>query len=151
MILLRNYFISTTGEIDVKSVVHEVNRTVRESNAKEGLVTIAVPEPGAALTLIEMLPDVVAQLKEAVRIFPGQGMATKGPRKEDIDVGPRVAAAMLGRTLSIPLAEGRLVLGAREEPVLVDLEKGGRRREFCVQIMTETAQAQARPGMRPRR
>jgi len=150
MILLRNYFINTSEGIDVKSVVHEVNRTLRESNAKQGLVTIVVPEPGAALTLIEMLPDVVEQLKEAVRIFPGQGMATKGPRKEEIDVGPRVAAAMLGRSLSIPLAEGRLVLGAREEPVIIDLESGGRRREFCVQVTAE-AQQQARPAARQRR
>jgi thiamine phosphate synthase YjbQ (UPF0047 family) len=154
MILLKNYFINTTEDVDVISVIHEVNRTIREASATEGVVTITIPESGGAMTIIEPLPEIVGLLKEALKVYPGEGVLTKNKRKEDIDVGPRIAAAMLGKSLSLPLSGGKLVLGAREEPVLIDLEKTGRRREFFVQVVAEGGNAQgqqARGPAQPRR
>lgn len=137
MILLKNYFVNTTDDVDVMTVIHEVDRTVREANATEGTVIIITPEAGAALALIEPLPDIVSALKEALKVFPGEGVLTKNRRKEEIDVGPRIAASILGKSLTIPLSGGKLILGAREEPVLIDLEKSGKRREFHVQVVAE--------------
>lgn len=141
MIFLRNYFLNTTDKVDVMSVIHEVMRTIRESRAQEGLVTIVVPAPGGAVTIIEPLPDIMEKLKEAIRIFPGEGTETKNRRKEDIPIGPRIAAAVLGKSISIPVKDGKLVLGPREEPVIIDLEDTARRREFCVQISADTPEA----------
>jgi len=62
MILLKNYFVNTTEEVDVMTVIHEVNRTIREANATEGAVTITVPESGAALAIVQPLDDIVEQL-----------------------------------------------------------------------------------------
>jgi len=154
MILLKNYFVNTTDGVDVLTVIHEVQRTIREAGATEGTVTVIVPEAGAALAVIQPLPEIVELLKEALKVYPGEGVLAKTRRKEEIDVGPRIAAAMLGKSLTIPLSEGKLVLGSREEPVLIDLEKTGRRREFSVQVVTEAAQQQrpaGRPAQRPRR
>jgi thiamine phosphate synthase YjbQ (UPF0047 family) len=137
MIFLKNYFVNTSEGVDVISTLHEINRSIRESGIVEGTVNVIVPEAGGGLAVMEPLPDVIEGFKEAVRAFPGDGVETKNRRKEEIDVGPRVAAAMLGRTLAIPLHLGRLCLGHREEPVIVDLERGGRRREFFVQVVGE--------------
>jgi len=142
MIFLRNYFVNTTDKPDVFSVIHEVNRTIRESKAKEGLATILVPAPGGAITIIEPLPDIVEKFKEAIRVFPGEGAETKNRRREEIAIGPRVAAAMLGKSVGIPIKDGKLLLGLREEPVLVDLETRGGRREFYVQITGESGEEQ---------
>lgn len=141
MIFLRNYFLNTTDKVDVMPIIHEVMRTIRESQAKDGLATIMVPEPGGAVTIIEPLPDIVEKLKEAIRIFPGEGAETKNRRKEEIPIGPRVAAAILGKSIGIPMKDGRLVLGPREEPVIIDLENTAKRREFYVQINADTPEA----------
>lgn len=148
--MLKNYFINTTEDVDIVTVLHEVNSTLRESGVVEGLVTITVPEAGGALAVMEPLAGIVDQFKEALRIYPGEGVEIKNRRKEDVDVGPRIAAAMLGRTLQIPVSKGKLVLGLREEPMIIDLEKKGKRREFCVQIMGDPAQAaqQQKPQQR---
>ena len=153
MILLKNYFVNTTSFIDVISVLHEVNHTLRESGVLEGLATAVVPGPGGAMAIVEPLPDIIDQLKETVSSFQGEGAKALSRRKEEIDVGPRVAAAMLGKFLQVPVAQGKLVLGSREEPVLIDMEKSGRRREFYVQIMGEgpAAGQPARPAPQPRR
>ena len=150
MIFLRNYFVATTEKVDVISVIHEVNRALREAAIPDGVVTVVVPGPGAGVTAVEPLPDVVAMLKESAGIFPGGGVETKNRRKEEIAVGPRVAAAMLGKSLQVPFAAGKLVLGPREEIVLVDFETDGRRREFAVQVMGEAPPQQAK-GPAPRR
>ncbi|HPQ80844.1 MAG TPA: YjbQ family protein [bacterium] len=149
VIFLRNYFIDATGGVDVISVVHEVNRTIRESKVSEGLITVAIPAPGAGLVVVEPLPDIVARLKETSSFFPGGGSETKNRRKEDVAVGPRIASAMLGRALSLPVDGGRLVLAPREEIVLVDFEPSPRRREFFVQVMGGDSAAQK--GAPPRR
>ncbi len=139
MILLKNYYVNTTSEIDVLTIIHEINATIQESGITEGAVNIIVPEPGGALAIIEPLADITEQFKEALKIFPGEGIRTKDKRKEEIDVGPRIAAAMLGNAIQIPFTKGKLVLGAREEPVLIDLEKAVKRREFYVQVIGESA------------
>ena len=150
MIFLKNYFVNTTDQVDVISVLHEVNYTVKDSKIPDGLVTVVVTEPGGAVTILEPLPDIVTQFKEALEIFPGEGIETLSRRKEPIPVAPRIKAAMLGKTVHIPLQDGKLVLGPREEVVLIDFEKGGKRREFYVQVMGEVAAA-AGPGRTPSR
>lgn len=137
MILLKNYFVNTTKEVDVISILHDVGYALKEAGAQEGLVTVMVPGPGASVTIIQPLPDVVSELKEALKVFPGEGKEAKTRRKETIKVGARVKAAMLGKSLTVPVKEGKLLLGHREEIVLVDFEAGAKRREFMVQVMSE--------------
>ena len=141
VIFLKNYYVNTTPAIDVLTIIHEVNRSVRDSQVQGGLVTVTVPEPGGAVAMIEPLPEIVEYLKEALKIFPGEGISTKNRRKEEILIAPRVRAAMVGKSLSIPLHRGKLVMGAREEVVLIDLEESARRREFWVQVSGEAAEA----------
>ncbi|MFH0799773.1 MAG: YjbQ family protein [Pseudomonadota bacterium] len=151
MILLKSYFIDTTEEVDVISIIHEINRTIREAGVQDGLMTVAIPAPGGAVTVLEPLPDIVQQFKEAIRVFPGEGMEVRNKRKEDISVSPRVTAAMIGKTLQVPIGGGKLMLGPREEVVLIDIERNGRRREFCVQIMGEAAEAKEQKGQTRRK
>lgn len=150
MIFQRNYFLNTTTGTDVLSVIHEVMRTVRESQIQDGIVVVISPQSGAGVTVIEMLPDVVTALKNAVALFPGQNEDTKNRKKEDVAIGPRVSAAMLGRSVSIPLKGGALTLSPREEIVVVDLEKAAKRREVMVHVMGEGKQ-QAAPNPQMRR
>jgi thiamine phosphate synthase YjbQ (UPF0047 family) len=142
MIFLRNYFLNTTDRIDVLSIIHEVNRTIRESTIKDGMVLVTIPQPGGALAILEPLPDIVEKFKEALRVFPGQDQVTKNRRKDEIEVGPRIVAAMLGKSVSLPVKDQRLVIGAREEIVVVDMETSARRREFAVQVMGDGPEPQ---------
>lgn len=111
MIFLKKYFVSTTGEIDVLSIIHDIRYAVRDAKATEGLVTVIIPSSGAGLVIIEPLPEVIEQLKQ-------------------------VKASMLTRTLTIPLANHELVMAPREEVMLVNIEPKMKRREFAIQVLT---------------
>ena len=135
----------------MRSVVHEVLRTIRESGAKSGLATVIVPESGAALVIAEPLPDIVASLKDAVLRVQGTDASTKNRRKEEIALGPRLASAILGRSIQIPFDDGHLLLGTREEPLIVDIDQNMRRLEFKVQVMGEGGEDKGGRPPPPRR
>lgn len=146
MIYLKNYYITTVEDIDVRSVIHEIEMCIRESGAKSGLATVIAPESGAALVIGERLDDFVAALRDAVLRMQGPEASTKNRRKEDVELGPRLASAILGRSLQIPFENGHLLLGVREEPLIVDMDRTARRLEFKVQIMGEGGEDK---GQRP--
>jgi secondary thiamine-phosphate synthase enzyme len=150
MIFLKNYYVNTTEEVDVISIIHEVNGAIKDSKIPNGIVNVIVTAPGGAVTILEPLTDIVDQFKQALEIFPGEGVETLSRRKEPIAVAPRIKAAMLGKSLHVPLNNGKLVLGPREEIILIDFEKNAKRREFFVQIMGEGAPQppQGKPPMR---
>jgi len=135
MIFFKNCFVNTTKDVDVISIIHDVRFAVRDSGVTEGLATVIVPDPGASVTIIQPLDEVIEELKDALKVFPGEGKETKTRRKEPVKVGARIKAAMLGKSLSIPFREGKLVLGVREEIVLVDFEEDAKRREYVVQVL----------------
>jgi secondary thiamine-phosphate synthase enzyme len=139
MIFLKNYYTRTTDKVDVISIHADVMYAVRDSEAIEGLVTITSPAGGAAITVIEKLPEAHDALKEALAVYPAEGKKATTRRKEEIDLGARVKAAMLGRSLSVPLKEGKLMLGHREEIILIDCETTAKRREYVIQVMGEGA------------
>lgn len=138
MIFLKNYFANTTQEIDVISITHDITYAIRDSSAKEGLATVFVPGAGGAVTILEMLPDLVEELKDALKMFPGEGRQTKTKLKEIVEMGPRIKSAMLGRTISLPFKEGKLLLASKEDIVLVDFDLKTKRREYTVQIMSDS-------------
>lgn len=53
MIFLKNYFVSTTGQTDITPIIHDVRFAIRDSQMKEGLVTITLPEEGASLVIAQ--------------------------------------------------------------------------------------------------
>jgi len=149
MILLKNYFINTTKDVDVISIIHDVNYAIRDSGAEEGLATVTVPGPGAAVTIIHPLPENLAELKEALKIFPGEGKEAQTRRKESVKIGARIKAAMLGKSLSIPFKSKKLILDTREEIVLLDFESEGKRREYVVQVLSEGGGEEGQQGGMP--
>ncbi len=144
MTFLKSYFVNTTAEVDLLSVTSDVKYAIRDSQGKNGLVTVIVPGAGAAVTCLEPVPEVMEELKVAFEVFAGEGTTAKDKKKEDVLVNPRVQSAIMGRSLSIPLKDAKLVLDPYEEIYLVDFDKKVRRREFMVQVFAE-AEAPAGP------
>lgn len=150
VIHLKNYFVNTTNGMDVISVIHEVNRAIKESSIPDGVVIVTA---GCAVTVIEPLPEIISSLKKTLMALPCEWTETKNTRGDEIGVGPRVLGALVGKSLQLPLKGGKLIMGPREEVVIIDMEKGGLRREFYVQVSGDTPAAQREPqrGAPPRR
>lgn len=146
MIFLKSYFINTSSGVDLLPITSDVRYAIRDGHGKNGLVTVVVPGPGAAVSAFESIPELIEELKIAFEIFAGEDVQGIDKRKEQVAIAPRVQAAMVGRSITLPIAESKLVLNPYEEIFLIDFEKRPKRREFIVQVFSEEPQTSGSVG-----
>ncbi len=125
----------TSGNTDVIDITRQVSRKVIESGLKEGQVHLFVPGSTAAVTTIEYESGAVQDLKEAIeRLAPKDILYRHDARWGDGNGYAHVRAALLGPSLTIPLVDGRLVLGTWQQIVAIDFDNRPRDRKILVQI-----------------
>lgn len=113
----------TSGDTDIIDITAHVSRRVAESGLTEGHVLIFVPGSTAAVTTIEFENGAVCDLKEAIERLAPTGISYRhDARWGDGNGYAHVRAALLGPSLTVPLIEGRLVLGTWQQIVLVDFD-----------------------------
>jgi secondary thiamine-phosphate synthase enzyme len=139
VIFLRNYYVTTTQKTDILVISHDVKRAVRESGIQSGAVHIIVPGATAGVTLLENDPKIYEGLKNWVETqVPASGGSRPTRRSGSGRDDAHLRAALIGPTLTLPLQDGKLMVGPWQEVVLFDFDdsKIGRR-EFTVQVMGE--------------
>jgi secondary thiamine-phosphate synthase enzyme len=125
----------TTAKTDLIDITREVTQRIRESGIVEGSVLIFVPGSTAALTTIEYESGVVEDLREAVaRLAPENMPYRHDARWGDGNGYSHVRAALLGPSLTIPVIEGKPVLGTWQQIILCDFDNRPRKRQVAVQV-----------------
>jgi secondary thiamine-phosphate synthase enzyme len=111
----------------------EVRRLLRESGAREGVCTLYVRHTTAALTVNENAdPDVPRDMLHALRtLLPQHGM---GFRHSEQNSDAHIKATLVGPSVTIPFADGQLLLGRWQGIFLCEFD-GGREREVIMQVM----------------
>ena len=134
---IKNYVLAfpTTGKTDLVDITREVAVRVRDSDIVEGSALIFVPGSTAALTTIEYEDGVIEDLKEAIaRLAPENLRYRHDARWGDGNGYAHVRAALLGPSLTIPVIEGKLVLGTWQQVILCDFDNRPRKRQVVVQV-----------------
>jgi len=126
---------STRGFNDVIDVTDRVRRVVLASGIADGTVHLFTPGATAGVTTIEFEPGCVADLKAALeRIAPQGGHYDHNERWGDGNGFSHVRAALLGPSLSIPVAGGALLTGTWQQLVVVDFDNKPRKRRLVVTV-----------------
>ncbi len=139
---LETFFLemSTTAGTDILDVTPQVQEVVGGSGLAQGLVQLFIPGSTAALTTIEYESGVVNDLRSAIeRLFPQNIPYEHDRRWGDGNGYAHVRAAFLKPDLTIPLENGKLLLGTWQQIVLVDFDNRPRRRRIQGQIMGLTS------------
>jgi len=130
--------LSTKGFCDFHDITSQVATTVGKSKIKGGIVTVFCPGSTGALTTIEYESGVLKDLKEAIdRIAPSNIPYAHDQRWGDGNGFSHVRAALLGPSLTVPVADGNLVLGTWQQIVFIDFDNRSRRRNILVQVIGE--------------
>ncbi len=125
--------ITTDGHGHVVDLTGAVTDRLREAGAAEGTVTVFVPGSTAAVTTIEFEPGAVRDLDEALeRVAPSDREYHHDRRWGDGNGFSHLRAAVLGPSLTVPVAAGRCVLGTWQQIVLVECDNRPRRRRVVV-------------------
>lgn len=101
-----------------------------ESGCRDGLCTIFVGGSTAAITTIEFEPGLKLDLPRTLEKIAPRGEVYEHDRTWGDGNGfSHVRAALLGSSVTVPFAGGKLLLGRWQQPVLVECDNRPRRRE----------------------
>jgi secondary thiamine-phosphate synthase enzyme len=128
--------IRTSGQGDAHDLTAQVAERIAESALSDGLATISVVGSTAAVTTIEFEPGAVADLNAVLeRLAPRNGEYRHHLRWGDDNGSSHARAALLGPSVTIPFAEGRLLLGAWQQILLLEADTRPRARDVIVQLI----------------
>jgi secondary thiamine-phosphate synthase enzyme len=103
---------------------------------RSGLATVFVAGSTAGITTIEFEPGAVADLDRLFEsLAPRDGEYQHHLRWGDDNGSSHARAALLGPSLVVPFADGKLLLGQWQQIALFEFDTRARRREIVVQIV----------------
>lgn len=133
--MLREFTLSTerTGMINITDRVRE---TLRESGVSSGVCVIYCPHTTAGITINENAdPDVVRDMLFALdKTYPDRPEF----RHAEGNSAAHLKASAMGASATIPIHEGRLLLGTWQGVYFCEFD-GPRKRHFYVKIIGEPA------------
>ncbi len=138
MVKTRTISLTANGNADIHDITDQVAAVLQKSGLSSGIVTIFCPSATTALTTIEFESGCLSDLRRLFdEIVPPNREYDHNARWGDGNGHSHVRAALLGPSLSVPFAEGRLLLGTWQQIIHVDFDVRPRHRELVVQVIGE--------------
>jgi len=130
--------LATRGFNDMHDITREVTEKLSNHDLRNGLVTIFVPGSTGGLTTIEFEPGLERDFAELMdKIIPSGENYHHDARWGDGNGFSHVRASLLGPSLSVPFADGRMTLGTWQQIVFLDFDNRSRTRTLMIQFMGE--------------
>lgn len=128
--------ISTKGGRDVVDITPEISTIIQKHGVTRGVAVVFVPGSTAALTTIEYEPGLVEDIARFLeRILPYGDRYSHHDTWHDDNGAAHLQSALIGPSLSIPVVDGRPVLGTWQQVVLIDCDTRPRTRRLVVQLL----------------
>ena len=130
--------IQTRRQGDTHDLTRPVAAALGRSGLKDGIATVFVVGSTASVTTIEFEPGAVADFDRLLAKLAPYGPEYQHHLRWGDDNGSsHVRAALLGPSVTVPFADGRLALGTWQQLVLVECDTTPREREVIVQMVGE--------------
>ena len=130
--------LSTRGNTDMIDITAQVANTVAESEIENGLVTVFCPSSTSGLTTIEFELGALNDLRRLYdeMIDPNRHY-DHNARWGDGNGHAHVRSALVGPSLSVPVASRLLTLGTWQQIIFIDFDNRPRQRRLIVQVIGE--------------
>ncbi len=130
--LSKSLNVKTTGTRQVVDLTHQVNREIARGQVQDGMCLLFIQHTTAALTVGEVgegteedLLDVLEKMIPKMRFRHAHDPA---------HAPAHMIASILGPSLTLPIAHGKLALGTWQSVLLMELD-GPRERTIYVQLL----------------
>ena len=135
-VVQHEFELASEGHGHVYDLSDEVTLWLGSIAASEGQLTVFVPGSTAVVTTIEFEPGAVRDLVEALeRLAPSDRSYHHDLRWGDGNGFSHLRAALLGPSLTVPVAAGRCVVGTWQQIVLVECDLAPRRRRVVLSFV----------------
>ena len=129
--------LSTPGDGAIVDLTDGVRSIVSRSGVETGVAVVFAVGSTVAVTTMEYEPGGVSDLQALLdRLVPREGDYEHNARNHDTNAHAHLRASLIGPSESIPLVDGRLVLGTWQQVVLIDFDDRPRDRVVSVQVLS---------------
>ena len=129
--------VATRGQ-GLVEITEQVHRWVAEQSVESGLLTVWCRHTSASLLVQENAdPDVRADLVAFFRRIVPEGSGYRHQDEGPDDMPAHIKAALTQTQLSIPVTQGRLVLGTWQGIYLFEHRDAPHRREIVLHLLGE--------------
>lgn len=126
--------IKTKKAKEIVDITEEINRQIRKKGLEHGLCNLFLKHTTAAITTADLDPGMDLDMLDAFEaVMPKLGY--RHPHNP-AHVTEHIMATLVGTSLSIPIENGKLILGTWQRVVLVELA-GPREREVVVSFVKD--------------
>jgi len=138
MVFQDRFSLATSGHRDLHDITEQVATIVQRSGLRTGLVHVFNVGSTAAVGAIEFEPGLRRDLPELLdRLIPPSRSYGHEQAWHDGNGHSHLQATWLGPAITIPLSEGRLVLGTWQQVFHLECDVKPRRREIVVTVIGE--------------
>lgn len=128
-----SFSVSTTSQIELKDITREVVAEVENSGVSDGVALIYVPHATAALLINEHERGLIADMTAMVTELIPRDRSYQHDRIDN-NAAAHLASALIGCSLTMPVAGGKLERGTWQNIFLVELD-GPRHRKVVVKVL----------------
>jgi len=129
----------TAGFCDIVDLTAKISEHIEQAKIRQGLVSVFVSGSTAGITTIENESGLVQDLKELVeKLIPSNRRYHHDDRWGDDNGFSHLRASLFGPSVSIPIEDGRPLLGTWQQVILLDFDNRPRTREIIVQVVGES-------------
>jgi secondary thiamine-phosphate synthase enzyme len=128
---------TTRGDDHIVDLTDQVQRAVADSGVTVGQAALLVHGSTAALTTVEYEPGLVNHDVSAAleRIAPRDARYEHEETWHDDNGHSHVRASLVGPSLALPVADGRVPLGTWQQIVLIDSDTRPRKRTVHLSVV----------------
>lgn len=137
---IKNYHFQfkTKGFCSIHNITDNAVVKIAESGIREGQATFFVVGSTAGITTVEYEPGLIQDLKELFeKLVPQDQYYHHEETWHDGNGFSHVRASLLKPSLTVPVIEGRPVLGTWQQVVVIDFDNRPRNRQVVLQILGE--------------
>ncbi len=136
MVYQREISVPTSGHKDMHDLTDEVARTVSESKVRHGLVHIFNVGSTGAIGTIEFEPGLQEDLPTVLdKLIPPSRAYGHERAWHDGNGHSHLQATLLGPSLTVPITNGKLVLGTWQQVVHLECDIKPRRRTVMLTVV----------------
>ena len=131
---LYTLYIQTEGHIQMLDITGDVQRLVSECGISSGICVLFLPHTTAGLMISEKRdPYLAVDFTKAVHVLTGEEQQY---RNLEGNFAAHLSSALTGVSLTVPVEDGRLALGAWQSIYLMEFD-GSRKRKIRVKFMED--------------
>ena len=130
--------VESRGNGDILDITGKLQAEVDSTKIKAGIVTIFTPSATSGITSLEYESGCVKDFQRFFdEILPPDRDYAHNLRWGDGNGHSHARAALLKASFTVPIVDGKIVLGTWQSVVFIDFDNRARQRELLLQVIGE--------------